>query len=224
VDNVTKDLTAAEGEKLMDAVNGHLRPLVFCLGLVKTGTSSLLQALEIMGWPGCDDISLMQASWEKLRAEEIEKPFEDLTGKYRAFSQNPVALCYPSLLAHYPDAKFILTERDPNEAIVSMLIHVAWNRMHPEPRPPHMQWLDLNTEEDEELYTGWSGKVTNHFVKAGKGNQLLIMDITKGDGWDALCPFLDVPVPAECFPHYNHSKGRLADLLSGRFEYRGKED
>jgi hypothetical protein len=37
--------------------------------------------------------------------------------------------------------------------------------------------------------------------------RLLVMDITAGDGWDKLCPFLDVPVPSVPFPHLN--KGAL---------------
>lgn len=203
-------------------MTNHTKPLVFCIGLVKTGTTSLMSALDILGWPGCDNIPLMAESWVKYANHVIDKPFTDLTDKYRAFSQNPVALRYAELYRAYPDAKFILTERDVNQAIASMLIHVAWNRLHPNPAP-HMNWRNLNTFDDEVLYQSHGGNVRSFFN--GRVGSLLIMDITKGTWhWPPLCKFLGVPVPAERFPHHNHSKGRLADMLSGHFSYTGKED
>ena len=32
---------------------------------------------------------------------------------------------------------------------------------------------------------------------------LLEMDIIAGDGWEVLCPFLEVSIPAEPFPYLN---------------------
>lgn len=202
----------------------HLRPPVFCIGLVKTGTTSLLRALELMGWPGCNDIGLLQGAWKQFNDGGRDgRPLDSLLPRFRAFAQNPVALQYKSLAAYYPDAKFVLTTRDANEAIASMLIHVAWNRLHPNSKP-HMNWRNLNTEADEQLYSRWPVEVEAFFAEQPVPNRLLVMDISAGDDWRKLCPFLNVIEPAENFPHFNHSKGRLADLLSGDFKYRGKED
>ncbi len=33
--------------------------------------------------------------------------------------------------------------------------------------------------------------------------KLLVMDISAGDGWDTLCPFLEVSIPPISFPHTN---------------------
>jgi hypothetical protein len=38
-------------------------------------------------------------------------------------------------------------------------------------------------------------------------NQLLVMNISDGDGWEKLCPFLGVATPIHPFPHEN--KGDL---------------
>ena len=38
---------------------------------------------------------------------------------------------------------------------------------------------------------------------ADRPDDLLEMDITAGDGWDKLCPFLSVPVPEAAFPRLN---------------------
>jgi len=38
---------------------------------------------------------------------------------------------------------------------------------------------------------------------SGCTHRLLIMDITKGDGYEKLAPFLEVPTPLFAFPHTN---------------------
>ena len=188
-------------------MSDHLKPLIFCIGLVKTGTSSLLEALNILGWPGCNDIPAMQDSWTEFFNNVSTVPLGGLTNRYRAFSQNPVALLYSALSAWYPEAKFILTERDTNQVIASMLIHVAWNRLHPEPKPSHVaSWTNLTTSEDEGLYPRHSKQVRAFFED--KPVPLLIMDVTQAPQWEPLCEFLQVPVPAPTFPHFNHYKGR----------------
>jgi hypothetical protein len=39
--------------------------------------------------------------------------------------------------------------------------------------------------------------------------RLLVMDISSGDGWSQLCPFLGVPIPAVPFPHEHKGAGTL---------------
>ena len=41
-------------------------------------------------------------------------------------------------------------------------------------------------------------RVRAHF--AGRPDDLLVMDITAGDGWEQVCPFLGLPVPDAPFP------------------------
>ncbi|HEX8335676.1 MAG TPA: sulfotransferase [Pyrinomonadaceae bacterium] len=36
--------------------------------------------------------------------------------------------------------------------------------------------------------------------------RLLVMDITAGDGWEVLCPFLGVEIPDRPFPHENRTR------------------
>lgn len=35
----------------------------------------------------------------------------------------------------------------------------------------------------------------------GRPDDVLVLDITSGEGWEKLCPFLGRPIPAEPFPH-----------------------
>ena len=37
-------------------------------------------------------------------------------------------------------------------------------------------------------------------------HDLLVIDFTKGDKWEKLCDFLNVPIPDVKFPHYNKTK------------------
>lgn len=62
-------------------------------------------------------------------------------------------------------------------------------------------------------------QVRNHFRH--RPESPLQLDITAGDGWEALCPFLDCPVPAATFPHAGKAETReLQRSYLGRLRYR----
>ena len=52
-----------------------------------------------------------------------------------------------------------------------------------------------------ERYERHNSEVRAYF--ADRPEDLLVMDITAGDGWDVLCPFLGVEAPADEFPMMN---------------------
>jgi hypothetical protein len=41
-----------------------------------------------------------------------------------------------------------------------------------------------------------------------RSHDLLVMELSKGDGWGKLCLFLDEPIPSISFPHANKSQYR----------------
>ena len=52
---------------------------------------------------------------------------------------------------------------------------------------------------------GWTSERTEHERRvrayfADRPDDLLVIDISAGEGWEALCPFLGVPVPDKPFP------------------------
>jgi hypothetical protein len=100
---------------------------VLCLGLSRTGTVSLRQALIRLGYKDCYHIaSTLQENprdtelWlEALNAKfkgigkEYGKPeWDALLGHCQAVTDTPCVIFYKELLLAYPDAKVILTERD----------------------------------------------------------------------------------------------------------------
>lgn len=183
------------------------RPRVFCIGWHKTGTSSLGMALLELGYSvlGC---RLDMA--EPLLRKDLDKPLE-LAGDFDALQDVPWAALYKELDAKYPGSKFILTLRDQHSWLESASRHfidydVGLHR-----------WLygagvmKGNEELYIERYNKHYGDVEKYFNN--RPNDLLVMNLTEGDGWEKLCGFLEEPIPLKSFPYAN----------KGKYKYNWKE-
>ena len=42
-----------------------------------------------------------------------------------------------------------------------------------------------------------------------KPDKLLVVDITKGNGWEKICPFLGKEIPNDDFPHSNKTQRKV---------------
>lgn len=81
--------------------------MLFCIGLPKTGTSSIARALDILGYRCLHDSE--RASKAFAEAVLNGRPLlSDLSG-YDAFSDYPFDVNFPILDRQYPGSKFILT-------------------------------------------------------------------------------------------------------------------
>src|SRR5262245_10122955 len=111
---------------------------VFCIGLNKTGTRSLNDALELLGlrgmhWGGRDVASAAQrgpqikAAVERALAEG--RPLLDDLDDADAYS-DILALSenFTALDEQYPGSKFILTTRDVDDWLASRRRHVEQNQ------------------------------------------------------------------------------------------------
>lgn len=181
---------------------------IFCIGLNKTGTRSLHSALEILGfrsihWGG-DDPRAALVRGPQLRAA-VESALQD--GR-PLLDGLPDADAYSDLLAlstnfdvldrQYPSSSFILTVRELEGWIESRRLHVEANIA----RKARGEYDGTFLEVDEE---GWAEEMRSHNARvmayfADRPTDLLVMDITTGDGWEVLCPFLGVPIPDAPFP------------------------
>src|SRR5215210_4159516 len=86
-------------------------------GFGRTGTTSLKAALEELGFDPCYDglfgIPEHVQLWEAAaRGKSVD--WNELFGGYRATTDWPACSFYEELMQSYPDAKVILTLRDPN--------------------------------------------------------------------------------------------------------------
>ena len=163
---------------------------VFGIGLSKTGTTSLAAALNILGIKTFDFP-------RKAYLEEKEKGlpwFSTLKG-YQGFTDFPCWLLYRELDALYPGSKFILTVRDPQKWYESRKKHYQARLAE----GVKMNW-DMS-EGSMKNFIDHADEVRNYF--RDRPEDLLVMDITEGEGREKLCPFLGVQPLAVPFPHEN---------------------
>lgn len=191
-------------------------------GFGRTGTTSLKAALEQLQFNKCYHLSEMLVRpwhaplWERaFRGHAIDwnKIFRD----YRATVDWPSCTFYRQLMQRYPQAKVILTVRDPDEwydSAYETIYEFSRIRMV---RPPLSRILGLVAPHMTHTVI-WQGTFHGQFanrayaieifkrhnddvVRTVPADRLLVFDVRQG--WEPLCHFLDQPVPNEPFPRLN---------------------
>jgi Sulfotransferase domain len=189
-------LKTAVGGGAGGAANGRRKVQkckVFGIGLSRTGTTSLHQALTTVGFRSLHFPNLYQ--------------LHEILKSHDAVVDTPVACSFRELDASYPDSRFILTVRDLPSWLESAEQHFL--RVPSEALPSWAVEVRLRTygvihwdrDAFAKSYLGHVEMVKAHFKDRPKA--LLILNIVAGDGWEVLCPFLDVPAPRHNFPHAN---------------------
>lgn len=174
---------------------------VFCIGMFKTGTTSLGRAFDVLGyrtmhgpwWP--KDRMIVDDWYEK--AEEWSK-YDDIikqqTTNFNAFEDYPWMFCYEKCNQWYPKAKFILTLRDYQKVAESEVRWWRKNGVSEEKIPKVEKFMDRYETHKNNVLTYFKDK-----------DNLLQLNITEGDGWEKLCNFLDKDIPSSPFPHLNRT-------------------
>tara|TARA_R110002049_G_scaffold183741_2_gene351755 strand:- start:1890 stop:2435 length:546 start_codon:yes stop_codon:yes gene_type:complete len=173
---------------------------IFHIGLNKAGTTSLSAAVERLGIKSVHNWHA-QASFDKY-LEKCQSPIAELP--YHAwFDVRAFERSYPVLDWLYPYAKFIFTTRNKSAWLQSRERHVLRNIELKAAGTPRSNWLTIDYDAWSREYDFKHNFATKYF--AGRMNKLLIINITAGDGYDVLCPFLGLPTLAEEFPRLNVS-------------------
>lgn len=172
---------------------------VFGLGLSRTGTTSLNKALNLLGIRSVhgpsDSVTQREIMDGKVKLSILEE--------YDAITDIPMALYYKDLDIVYPGSKFIITIRDVDDWLTSMQKHyeirklTPWNRFI---RACAYGCIGFNRDRHRIAYSQHVENVTRYFE--GR-NDLLIMNVCSGDGWQNLCEFLKKPIPKLDFPCEN---------------------
>jgi hypothetical protein len=201
-------------------------------GFGRTGTMSLKVALEEMGFGPC--YHMMEVfenpehveQWEAAREGHVN--WEGLFRGYRAAVDWPAAAFYEELMEKYPDAKVILTVRDPDkwyESARSTIYNIQNVASSPVfslaalfvPRMRQMRrvarmasdlaWEDVfdGRFEDRryaiEVFNRWNEEVKRRVPV----QKLLVYEVK--EGWEPLCDFLGVAVSeGKPFPHLNDAE------------------
>ncbi|MFO7936466.1 MAG: sulfotransferase [Kiritimatiellia bacterium] len=183
-----------------------MKEKVFCLGFHKTGTSSLALALKKLGYR----VTGAHGIHDPDIAENVLPMVRSLVSKYDAFQDNPWPIIYKELDHEYPGSKFILLLRDPESWIKSQVKYFG-------SRTTAMrEWIygvgcpEGNEDVYLKRFMEHNEEVTRYFKD--RPDDLLVMNLAEGDGWEKLCPFLGVDVPDIAFPHANKISDRESKL------------
>jgi hypothetical protein len=192
-------------------------------GFGRTGTASLKRALEQLGFGPCHHMEEVLKhpeevpTWERAaRGETIDwKTFMRPWGSSCDF---PSSLYYSELMEAFPDAKVILSTRDPGSWYASMAETIVpmYKRF---PNRLVLPWLPIVSaprrvmdgtsaqveiidrfEEREHVLARYEAHVAE-VERAVPAERLLVFEAKQG--WAPLCEFLGVPVPSGPFPRVN---------------------
>ena len=176
---------------------------IFEIGLPKTGTTSLQNAYKILGFRGQ---SWHPQRYRRFKKEGIECLFP-MIENFDAFEDGPWHDCdYRILDQRYPNSKFIILERNNDDWIRSKEKHES-------------PIYNVNKIKSDFLIDDWIIDRENYIKKSiqhketkykgikeyfkDRPDDLLVMNICEGEGWEKLCPFLGKPIPNEPFPLRN---------------------
>jgi hypothetical protein len=189
-------------------------------GFGRTGTLSLKVALERIGFGPCYHMVEVfprpehVAMWHRLAFEQ-SMDWDEIFRGFGATVDWPAARWWREIAAHFPDAKVLLSVRDPEAWYKSVTDTIYQPMKSPAPDGvPELVRLQSEMARkailDETFDNRFEDKA--HAIEVfQKHNQavrdtidptrLLVFDVR--EGWGPLCRFLEVPVPDEPFPRLN---------------------
>ena len=174
---------------------------VWGVGLGRTGTRSLCDALRLLGYGNVAHVP----------------PFINDLDKVDAGAEGICMSHFRYLDLRFPGSKFILTTRELEPWLDSCkraMEDFPRERIEPESefynamirnRSARYGALDFDWHALIERFYQHHYEVVSHFK--GRPDQLLVIDMTKGDPWKRLCPFLGVSLPDVAFPHISGKDG-----------------
>ena len=204
-------------------------------GFGRTGTTSLKAALETLGLDPCYHMTEVFAhprhaeAWRSAwRGEPVD--WDALLSPYEATVDWPGCTFYAELMERYPDAKVLLSVRDPErwyESTRTTLYELSRVTAASRTARVAFGFMSLLTfggfaraGAGEEII--WNGTFDGRFEDKPHAmevlerhdeevkrrvppERLLVYEVR--EGWGPLCDFLGVPEPDEPFPHLNDAAG-----------------
>jgi hypothetical protein len=183
-------------------------------GLGRTGTKSMQTALNMLGVGPCHHMvevfSHPQSMPWWIDASEGRPNWDLIFKDYRSMVDYPGAAYWKELADHYPEAKVLHTVRDPDKWFDSTQATI----FAPQGAAARADGDSVQTRffnsfigdlrphlADRAYMTDFFRKHTEAVKAAIAPERLLVFEV--GEGWERLCKFLGVPVPAEPYPSEN---------------------
>ncbi|KAK2469858.1 hypothetical protein H9L39_18673 [Fusarium oxysporum f. sp. albedinis] len=226
---------------------------VLCLGYGRTGTRSLRDQLLTLGFHHSYHtfdavyrdfydcklwIDLLEAKYDR-GEKPLREDFDKLLGHCKAVVDMPAAYFAEELIEYYPDAKVILTIRDPeswarsqnnsimkaNSGFLPPLLSFTAKLLRMPNRWNYPMFMKLHQIlYDSDFNRNGIKSMQQHYDKVRSlvpAERLLEYHVS--DGWEPLCKFLDKPIPKVNTPHINKSSAfaqkdrqRLLSMVMGQ--------
>ena len=186
-------------------------------GFGRTGTYSLKHALEQLGFDKCYHMWEVAEGHHAIWSDANQgKPvdWDSLFEGFQATLDFPSCNFWREQATHFPDAKVLLSLRDPDSWYDSVMntIYPA-SRASLESDDPNMkqfgEWLFeliwrrvFDDRMDDQAHV--IAKFNEHnqaVIDEVPPERLLVFEAK--DGWEPLCNFLEVPVPEDPYPRMN---------------------
>lgn len=208
-------------------------------GLPRTATTSQKIALEMLGLGPCyhminvlGDLSLVPI-WR--RALAGERPWQEIFDGFGSTVDWPGSFFYQELMEVYPDAKVLLSVREP-EGWERSMRDTIWGVLYGDTLAHD---LSAARERVEPLWRQYNELVKEMWDRAGLlsshgshwpvGSAMLaynqevratvpperLLVWSPSDGWEPLCEFVGVPVPDAPFPRVNDTEAFTERLIDG---------
>jgi hypothetical protein len=189
-------------------------------GLGRTGTFTLKTALEMLGLGPCHHMVEVLGNPQQIpfwnRAADGEAvEWEEVFAGYNAMVDWPGCHFYAELAERYPQAKVILSHRDPERWYESMsetilksmeMMGLAPGQAVPDDHPMKFGGVIISQRTFDHDYSkdnviaAFNRHIAN--VRSTIAPERLL-EFQAADGWGPLCAFLGVPVPDTPFPRTN---------------------
>ena len=210
----------------------------------RTGTLTQKVALEMLGFGPCYHMvdvlaDLDQAKlWQ--RALDGEGPWEQIFDGFNSTVDWPGGYFYRELIDVYPDAKVLLSVREP-QAWERSMRETVWAVRHGESlvrllssAQAHVnpQWRGFLEMIDRLVWEGEGTFASGHaepqqlidtMIRHNReveevvpSERLLVWDVK--EGWERLCEFLEARVPPQPFPHVNDRTEFLNRVIDGSLQ------
>lgn len=200
-------MTVAQTLRNVGLIPYRLSPLVFGIGLSKTGTTSLGVALQQLGFRHKSYDAELLEKWHFSKVDEVLAGME----AYSSFEDFPYPLMYDVLMRRYGrSARYVLTVRkSPEIWLESLKAHAL--RAHPErSRYRKMaygfEYPHQNEKAHIEFYNDHIRSVKAASVAHNVSDLLIQVCWEQHDGWPELCALVDMAEPGVRFPHANRQK------------------
>lgn len=212
-------------------------------GFPRTGTTSMKAALERLGLGPCHHMSeVLESSsladrWASIAGTPSgEVDWARLVEGWRSGVDWPLSFFWRELADAFPDARILLTVRDPYRWYASMhatifeaireSVRAPEDRLLPEELATILPLLDRMWNAhfgvgpgeipDEATAVEAFERHTARVSAEVPADRLLVYRV--GQGWEPLCEFLGVDVPDEPFPRLNDTEAMLAKQEEWRRE------